>query len=182
MNIRHASVQGFVVACLVSTMLLPGLAQNTSSGTESVPHAAQLINVTGCHPALNLQQMGGYGGYASGWYGGRWGDPWGYRYYQPPVTTANPQLGIHYTNVSSKTMSEIQFGLIVNNRVVAEVRDVGSFSPNAEIKHKFGLSPNVFPLQTGLPKCTPLRITFQDGTTWKNPRLPHKRTDEYYDT
>ena len=176
-------MQVLVAACLLSTMLVPGLAQSQQPSTGSVPHASQLINVTGCHPALNVQQMGGvYAGYAPGWYGGRWGDPWGYRYYQPPVTTTDPQLGIHYTNITPKPMSEIEFGLIVNNRIVAEVRDVGTFSPNTEIKHKFGLSPNVFPLQTGLPKCTPLHITFQDGTTWKNPRLPPKRTGGYYET
>jgi len=36
----------------------------------------------------------------------------------------------------------------------------------------FGLSPNVFPLGTGLARCIPLHIRFADGTTWKNPHLP----------
>ena len=55
---------------------------------------------------------------------------------------------------------------------MAEVRDVGTFSPGAEIKHKFGISTNVFPLQTGLPQCVPLGIQFEDGTKWRNPALP----------
>ena len=53
--------------------------------------------------------------------------------------------------------------------MVAEVRDVGTFSPGAEIKHQFGLSPNVFPLGTSIVECVPLKITFVDGSKWKNP-------------
>ena len=75
-------------------------------------------------------------------------------------------------------MTDIEFGLVANGRLVAEVRDVGTFSPGAEIKHQFGLNPNVFPLQTALSRCVPLRIIFADGTTWKNGHLPkrHHRT------
>ncbi len=69
-------------------------------------------------------------------------------------------------------MTEIEFGLVANGRLVAEVRDVGTFSPGAEIKHKFGLNPNVFPLQTSFAKCVPLHIKFADGTKWRNPNLP----------
>jgi len=143
-------------------------------------HPSQLVKVTHCDPKLNLMQSGGYMagpgyyGYAPGWgyRGGYWGDPYGMTYYQSPVTTAMPQLGIDYVNVSHKTMSEIEFGLVANGKLVAEVKDVGTFSPGAEIKHKFGISTNVFPLQTGLPQCVPLQIAFSDGTHWRNPALP----------
>jgi hypothetical protein len=144
------------------------------------PHASQLVKVSACDPKLNLMQSGGYMagpgyyGYAPGWgyRGGYWGDPYGFNYYQPPVTTAMPQLGIDYVNLSHKTMSEIEFGLVANGQLRAEVKDVGTFSPGVEIKHKFGISTNVFPIQTGLPQCVPLRITFADGTHWRNPALP----------
>ena len=104
-----------------------------------------------------------------------WPSVYGYRYYQPPVRTQNPTLAIDYSNATDKVMKQIEFGLIAGGRLVAEVKDVGTFSPGAEIKHEFGLSPNVFPLQTSMTRCVPLRITFEDGTKWRNPRLPHRR-------
>lgn len=97
---------------------------------------------------------------------------YGYRYYQPRVARAHPTLGIAYSNATEKVMKQIEFGLVANGNLVAEVKDVGTFSPGAEIKHEFGLSPNVFPLQTSLAECVPLKIAFEDGTKWKNPRLP----------
>jgi len=152
-----------------------------------VPRASQLVKVSACNPNLNVMQSGGYVagpgyyGYAPGYYGrgGYWGDAYGARYYQAPVTTTDPQLGIDYVNISHKAMSSIEFGLVVNGVLRAEVRDVGTFSPGAEIKHKFGISPNVFPIQSGLPQCIPLRITFQDGTKWRNPGLPPKNQHIY---
>lgn len=152
------------------------------AAATAVPHASSLVNVSVCNPKLNVTQSGGFAGYAPGYYRGPafWGDAYGGRYYQPPVTTADPQLGIDYTNISSKAMHSIEFGLVANGILKAEVRDVGKFSPGAEIKHKFGISPNVFPIGTGLPQCVPLRITFADGTKWRNPQLPPKNTNIYY--
>jgi len=144
------------------------------------PPANALVRVSDCNPKLNLMQSGGYAAYAPGWPGGYWGDPYGVRYYQPPVTSADPQVAIHYTNISHKVMSQIEFGLVASGVLVAEVRDVGKFSPGAEIKHKFGLSANVFPIRTGLPQCVPLRITFADGTKWRNPALPPRNQHIYY--
>jgi hypothetical protein len=143
---------------------------------------SQLVHVSDCNPKLNVQQSGGFVGYAPGFYGAGpyWGDVYGARYYQPPITTTNPELAIHYKNISSKTMTEIEFGLVANGILRAEVRDVGTFTTGAEIKHRFGISPNVFPLQTGLPQCVPLRITFADGTKWRNPALPPKNEHIYY--
>ena len=147
-----------------------------------VIHGSQLIKVSDCNPKLNVQQNTFYG-YTPGYPGyagyGYWGDVYGARYYQPVMTTTNPQLAIHYRNISAKTMSSIEFGLVANNNLVAEVKDVGTFSPGAEIKHKFGISANVFPIQTGLPQCIPLRITFVDGTKWRSPRLPPKSSTLY---
>jgi len=198
MRVDHRSA---FVACAASAICLVGvfgvarlaLAQPSEASPPSAMstpaaaapahgavHPSQLVKVTHCDPKLNLMQSGGYMagpgyyGYAPGWgyRGGYWGDPYGMTYYQSPVTTAMPQLGIDYVNVSHKTMSEIEFGLVANGKLVAEVKDVGTFSPGAEIKHKFGISTNVFPLQTGLPQCVPLQIAFSDGTHWRNPALP----------
>jgi hypothetical protein len=183
MRIRHVLAPFLLTAMLAWVAAVPAGADNpppAGSGAMSaaapVVHGSQLIKVQDCNPKLNVSQSGGFVGYAPGWgyRGGYYGDVYGARYYQPAVTTTDPQLGIHYTNISSRPMTSIEFGLIANGHLVAEVRDVGTFSPGAEIKHKFGISPNVFPLQTGLPQCVPLRITFADGTKWRNPRLPPK--------
>ncbi len=111
-----------------------------------------------------------------------WNDVYGYRYWQRPYVQSNPTLGIDYTNTTNKVMKQIEFGLVANGRLVEEVKDVGTFSPGVEIKHEFGISPNVFPLQTGLPRCVPLRVTFADGTKWRNKHLPPNPRRQMYET
>jgi hypothetical protein len=166
---------------IAQTGAAPAAPSPAAHVAPAAPPARSLISVSDCNPKLNLQQTGGYVGYAPGyWGGGYWGDPYGARFYQPPVTTASPQLAIHYMNISPKTMKTIDFGLIANGVLVAEVRDVGTFSPHAEIKHRFAISANVFPIQTGLPQCVPLHILFSDGTKWRNPALPPKNPHIYY--
>jgi hypothetical protein len=172
---------------LVGTMKVAPSQTSEAGSAQQAIHANQLIHVKTCDPKLNINTSGGYapgpyyGAYAPGWgyRGGYWGDPYGYRYYQEPVTTTLPQLGIDYVNVSPKTMSEIDFGLVVNGVLRAEVKDAGTFSPGVEIKHKFGISENVFPIQSALPQCIPLRITFENGKHWTNPGLPPKNTKLY---
>ena len=150
------------------------------SATLHMPHP---IKVNTCNPQRNHYVATGY---APAYYpvgmNPYWGWPsvYGYRYYQYPVSsTSNPTLGIDYVNSTEIVMKDIEFGLIANGRLVAEVRDVGTFSPGVEIKHEFGLNRNVFPLGTGLPQCVPLKITFADGSKWKNPHLPALRRAIY---
>ena len=157
----------FVTALFLCLAALPVSAQ----------HAGSFVHVNNCNPSMNLHTTT----YTPGYWGAArwWWDPYGTRFYAPASTSANAWLGIDYVNVSSKTMHTIEFGLVANGVLKAEVRDVGTFSPNAEIKHRFPLSPNVFPIGTGLPRCVPLRIAFADGTHWRNPALPH-RNDHIY--
>ena len=131
------------------------------------------VHVASCQPSRNEMVSGGWvpAYYPRGPY--YWPSVYGYSYYQPPVRTQNPTLSIEYRNVDDKPMKQIEFGLVANGNLVAEVRDVGTFSPGADIKHQFGLSPNVFPLSTALARCVPLKITYEDGTKWRNPHLPH---------
>ncbi|MGR4066098.1 MAG: hypothetical protein ACLQPV_11725 [Vulcanimicrobiaceae bacterium] len=139
--------------------------------TAPAPAVKHPLRVTTCHPQQGQVYAPTYVGYAPGFYPRYpyyWGDVYGARFYQPPVAT-NPTLSIDYSNATQKDMSSIEFGLIARGQLVAEVRDVGTFSPGAEIKHRFGLSPNVFPLQTSIVECVPLRIHFADGTHWVNP-------------
>ena len=138
------------------------------------------VNVQRCDPesgAVVARQ-----GFVSAYYPPNpfyWQDVYGYRYYQPALVAANPTLSIDYTNVSPKTARSIEFGLVARGDLIAEVKDVGTFSPNAEIKHRFGLDRNVFPIGTALPRCVPLRVAFTDGTRWVNPRLPALRRSLY---
>lgn len=179
------------VAALALMSALPALtsAQPASVAMSQAAHVTtpHPINVSACNPERNQNyNWSGYtpgyfpGPYYGGFYRGYWGYPsvYGPTYYQPPAQN-NPELGIDYTNVTSVVMKQIEFGLIVKGVLVAEVKDVGTFSPNAEIKHKFGLSENVFPLQTSYAKCVPLKITFEDGSHWKNPHLPQYKATMY---
>jgi len=146
-------------------------------GARAITMAHHPVRVTTCDPQLNETLNYPPAFYpVSPFY---WNDPWGYRYYQPPYRSSNPTLSIEYTNTTEKVMNTIEFGLIANGHLVAEVRDVGTFSPGAPIKHAFGISRNVFPLQTGLPHCVPLWIKFADGTAWRNPHLPALRRSEF---
>jgi hypothetical protein len=141
----------------------------------------KLFNITRCDAQANVSST--YGGYTPGfypyarpWY---WGDPYGYGFYQPPVTTTNPTMYVDFTNITNKVMKDIVWGLVANGRLVAEARDVGTFSPGAEIRHKYGISINAFPLQTAMPQCVALAVTFEDGTHVRNPNLPSERRQMY---
>jgi hypothetical protein len=182
MNVKRLLV-GVAALCLVAAS--PAAPAQTSQIAMS--QAAHLttehpIKVNACNPERNVSYN--YAGYTPGFYPyayrGYWGWPsvYGPTYYQPSVSQ-NPTLGIDYVNVTSVVMKQIEFGLIVRGSLVAEVKDVGTFSPGAEIKHKYGLNPNVFPLQTSFAKCVPLKITFENGSTWKNPHLPAYRASMY---
>jgi hypothetical protein len=162
-----STVGFFVGAVALTVALAPGAAYALSS---QVTHP---VRVTSCNPEKNEYVSGGYmpAYYPGGAYWG-WPSVYGYNYYQYPVHNQSPTLGIDYSNATQAVMTDIEFGLVANGRLVAEVRDVGTFSPGAEIKHKFGLNPNVFPLQTSFAKCVPLHIKFADGTKWRNPHLP----------
>ncbi|HTJ25385.1 MAG TPA: hypothetical protein VMA36_04385 [Candidatus Limnocylindria bacterium] len=148
-----------------------------------VPRAVNAIVVTSAPVRVNrCEPQPGYtyvSGFSPGYYPARpyyWGDPYGHLYHQYPfsasVQTTNPTLAIDYVNTTPKALREIEVGLVARGILVAEVRDVGTFSHGAEIKHVFGLHPNVYPLGTSITQCVPLRATYQDGTVWTSPHLP----------
>jgi len=156
--------------------LLPlGAAAQTVHRTN--PHP---ILINKCNPQRNYTMAPGfvpaYYPYGAGPYWG-WPSIYGPTYYQRPVAS-NPTLGIDYLNQTHIVMKDVEFGLIVGGNLVAEVRDVGTFSPGVEIKHEFGLSHGIFPLR-GMSECVPLRITFADGSKWRNPHLPALRRQIY---
>jgi hypothetical protein len=168
-----------VAAFIVTSTCGPGAAQSvpqTMTNGGAVITGSMLFTISRCDPQSGAAMAAPmYSGFTPGFYPGGayyWNDAYGVRYQQAALAGAKGALYLDYTNISPKVMKTIEFGLIANGRLVAEVRDVGTFSPHAEIKHSFGLSPNVFPLQTGLPRCLPLRIAYADGTHWVSPRLP----------
>jgi hypothetical protein len=162
---------------------MPAGAQATGAAPPSMtvrPGPPRPVRVSMCDAAGSYGAA--YAGFSAGYYPFGpffWNDPWGFAYQQYPLAPASGTLSIDYMNVTPSVMRTIDFGLIARGELVAEVRDVGTFSPNAEIKHRFGLSPNVFPLQTALTQCLPLRIIFADGTTWVNPLTRRLRREIY---
>ena len=169
----------------VLSLVLAAASATMLAVTNAVPltQVAHPLHVTTCNPQQGQVFYGA--SYAPAYYpygvGPYWGWPsvYGPMYYSYPVQ-GSPTLAIDYSNATNVTMKEIEFGLIANKTLVAEVRDVGTFSPGAEIKHEFGLSDNVFPLSTSIVQCLPLKITFADGTKWKNPHLPAIRDHSMY--
>ena len=93
----------------------------------------------------------------------------GNTHYQAPLRS-DPTLTIGYTNLASKPISSIDFALVTQGKIVADVRDVGNFAPGAKIQHSFPLSSKIFPLGSAPVACAPISITYADGTTWKNQR------------
>ena len=81
-------------------------------------------------------------------------------------------LEIHYVNINALTASEIDFGLVARNVLVAQVTDAGTFSPGILIDHEFDIPHEVFPLGTGLPQCVVLKVKYNDGSVWNNPKPP----------
>jgi hypothetical protein len=152
-----------------------------SSPAGAVSQSPNPVKVNRCEPVHKPGSSGGYATYVPAYYPGTryyWVDPYRHSYYQPPVS-ATGTLYIDYVNNTPHEIKTIDFGLVARGQLVAEVRDVGKFSPGVEIKHSFGISPNVFPIATGLPACVPTRITYADGTQWLNPKLPPSDSSLY---
>jgi hypothetical protein len=100
-------------------------------------------------------------------------------YYQPIPGSSGPVMLVSFTNISTKSMTVVEFGLLSNEILSGEARDVGTFSPGALVKSKLGISLKA--ILPGATRCVPLRITFADGTKWRNPRLP-RRGDGYFNS
>jgi hypothetical protein len=152
-------------------------------GTTAAFAAGSPIKVERCEVSPGQTTVSGFSPayYPAGPY--YWRDPYGYRYHQyaypTSVHTSNPSLAIEYVNVTANPIKEIEFGLVARGDLIAEVRDVGTFSQGATIKHSFGLNPNVYPTGSGLNQCVPLRATYENGTVWTNPHLPRLRRSIY---
>jgi hypothetical protein len=173
-----ASFRLLAAALLVAAAAATATAQ-PAPVTMTTP--AKLIDVSSCVPTRPTRGSG-FNDFSPAFYPLSpyyWNDPYGFQFSQPALLPTSGSLAIDYTNVTTNVMKTIDFGLVARGKLVAEVRDVGTFSPNAEIKHEFGLDRNVFPLRTALSTCIPLRIVYADGTIWKNTHLPKTRKELY---
>ena len=162
-----------VAALVLLTQTAPAVAQQ--------PHqlfTKKLFTINRCDAKKNVTTSGPhYADYSPGYYPGGayyWSDPYGTGFYQPPTTSSHPQMYVDFINITHKTMKGIMWGLVAGGRLVAEAKDVGSFSPGVEIKKEYGISENVFPLQTTKLQCVALGVKWADGTRDINPNLPER--------
>jgi hypothetical protein len=155
-------------------------APHASPAAAPGPAGSTLVKVSNCSPQRNDQQGSVTPAYVAGSAGQtNWSDVYGNTYYQP-ANVSGPQLLIAFTNISHKAMHVIEFGLLSNEILAGEVRDSGTFSPGVLIKHKLALKLNA--ILPGSSRCVPLRVTFADGTKWRNPRLPPKGQALYFNS
>jgi hypothetical protein len=131
---------------------------------SAVLHYGYPIRVASCDPRPSYYDPGFYPHYY----------PYGYYGYGGPA-----MLAIEYANTTSTPARVVEFGLVAHKELLAEVRDVGTFSPNITIKHEFEVSPNIFPIGTAFAQCVALFVEFQDGTHWQNPHLHQLRRSMY---
>jgi len=101
-----------------------------------------------------------------------WIDPYGTYHTPGSFPSDEGFLGIDYHNDATTAATEVDFGLVARNSLVATAKDVGTFSPGTEIKHEFVISREVFPIGTAFPYCAVLRVKYSDGSEWHNPNPP----------
>ena len=166
-----------IVFCTALFGVVLGLGPGTAPARAT---SVSPIDVMRCDLEVKGGRPGGYAaptgftGYTSGYTPGApyyFNDPAGRTYYQPP-TSGSANLYIDFKNATSKEMKVIEFGAEVRGVMVAEARDQGTFSPNADIKRKYGVNPNIVPAPGVKLTCLALKIEYADGSTWTDPRLP----------
>jgi hypothetical protein len=169
---RRATI---MCTALLGVVLCFGLVTASARATATSP-----ITVMRCDLEVKSARAGGYAaptgftGYTSGYTPGApyyFNDPAGRTYYQPP-TSGSANLYIDFRNATGKEMKVIEFGAEVRGVLVAEARDQGTFAPNAEIKRKYGVKPNIVPAPDVKLMCLALKIEYADGSVWTDPRLP----------
>jgi hypothetical protein len=161
-----------VAAFIASALLSMGTAQSvaTSSGSP--------VTLKHCEVETGQTMITG-GRFTPGFFPRSgtyvWRDPFGrmYRQRRTParISTTDPALNVEYMNTAADPLEVVVIGLVTNGNLIAEVRDVGTFSQGAVISRSFGINPAILPL-TGMPQCVPLQATFKNGTVWTSPHLP----------
>jgi hypothetical protein len=81
-------------------------------------------------------------------------------------------LMVDFANESANPITAVDFGLVKDGKLVATVRDTGTFAPKARVMHAFGIEETAIPDQITASSCLPLRVQYADGTSWMNPNIP----------
>lgn len=142
------NINGYVVSfALAASVLAAPIA-------ASAQEAGDMVSVAGCavSDALGPQTFMGVDG----------------REVYQPGTPA--MLMIDFKNSASKPIKAIDFGYLQHGKVLAVVRDVGSFTPGASIMHAFSFHDMAMFSHVTSMSCVPLRIRYADGTEWKAPK------------
>ena len=101
-----------------------------------------------------------------------WIDPYGMQHYNPTTFPSwDAFLQVTYQNQAPLKATEVDFGLVLAQSLVAVTKDVGDFASGVEIDHEFVLSREIFPLASK-PYCAVLRVKYADGSIWQNPAPP----------
>jgi hypothetical protein len=79
---------------------------------------------------------------------------------------------VSYTNDAHKAASEVDFGLVSRDSLIAVAKDAGTFSPGVRIDHEFSVDPEIFPIGTSFPYRAVLRVKYADGSAWLNRSSP----------
>lgn len=79
---------------------------------------------------------------------------------------------VDFVNASGASINTVEFGLVADGKLLAVVRDQGSFAPNVHIMHAYGIADSAVPPAGSTTECVPLRVRYADGTTWMNPTMP----------
>lgn len=83
-----------------------------------------------------------------------------------------PMAMIDFFNAANNAIISVEFGLVADGKLLAVIRDTGSFAPNARVMHAYGIDAAAVPPGAAQAQCVPLRVRYADGTTWMNPNLP----------
>ena len=101
-----------------------------------------------------------------------WIDPYGVHQGPNRFPSDEGFVAIDYRNDSKTAATEVDFGLVVRDSLVATAKDIGKFSTAVKIQHEFVVSREIFPIGTSSPYCAVLRVKYADGSEWRNPRPP----------
>jgi hypothetical protein len=155
----YLMVRTFVLALLAASILGGAAASSAEQAIQQTPGSH--IAILNCYPHQHAPGTSH-----------PWIDPYGGQHSSGIFPNDEGFLGIDFQNDAKTTMTEIDFGLVVRDTLVATAKDIGTFSPGIAIKHEFVISREVFPIGTAYPYCAVLRVKYSDRSEWHNPNPP----------
>ena len=89
--------------------------------------------------------------------------------HSPNRDNGRPYLAITYTNNATNRVRSVNFGLVVGDKLLDEALDKESALPGAQVERALTLKAHLPPITSNI-ECVPLKVTYDDGTHWTNPR------------